>query len=342
MKRRAHPTRIGLFVLGALALLVLAVWSVFGAQVFAQRDRAVAQFEGSVYGLQVGAPVVFRGVRVGTVDGVGVVRSGQPGQYGVPVRLMIEREAFGGVPVAELVGQGLTAQLALQSLLTGLLYVDLDLVPPAGGASGAAPASTPDGVRIPTRPSPIQSAQKQLQNIDLERLLADVSAVAAGARRLVGNPKLQQGLEDLADAGAELRLLLAAWRRETGPLGAQARATLDTARQTMQAWGQAAAPAERAVDRVARAADAVDRSMARIDGAADAAAPALASVQRAADELARTAAGLRETLAADSPALQQAERASQDLARAARAVRELAELLERQPDALLRGRPAGP
>ncbi|MBL8765584.1 MAG: cache domain-containing protein, partial [Phycisphaerae bacterium] len=55
MKRRAHPTRIGLFVLGAVALLVLAVWSVFGAQVFAQRDRAVAQFEGSVYGLQVGA-----------------------------------------------------------------------------------------------------------------------------------------------------------------------------------------------------------------------------------------------------------------------------------------------
>lgn len=338
MKRRAHPTRIGLFVLGAVALLVLAVWSVFGAQVFAQRDRAVAQFEGSVYGLQVGAPVVFRGVRVGTVDGVGVVRSGQPGQYGVPVRLMIEREAFGGVAVSELVSQGLTAQLATQSLLTGLLYVDLDLVP----AAAAAPTQTPEGVRIPTRSSPIQSVQKQLQSLDLERLLADVSAVAAGARQLVGNPKLQQGLEDLAASGAELRQLLAAMRRETGPLAGQARATLDSARQTLQAWGQAAAPAERAVDRVARAADAVDRSMARIDGAAEAAAPALASVQRAADELARTAAGLRETLAADAPALQQAERASADLARAARAVRELAELLERQPDALLRGRSPAP
>ncbi|MBL8334734.1 MAG: MCE family protein, partial [Rubrivivax sp.] len=46
--------------------------------------------------------------------------------------------------------------------------------------------------------------------------------------------------------------------------------------------------------------------------------------------------------AADAPALQQAERASADLARAARAVRELAELLERQPDALLRGRSPAP
>ena len=336
MKRKAHPTRIGLFMLGALALLVAAVVVVSGGRVFANRERAVAYFDGSVYGLQLGAPVVFRGVRLGSVVGIGVVYQGRPGQYAIPVELEIERAT---TTVADLVGQGLNAQLSTQSLLTGLLYVDLDL----RSTPGQPVRRRSDGLtQIPTLPTTLQSLQKQLQNVDLTQLLGDVSAVAAGLRQLVGNPKLAGTVDDLAQSGAELRQLLAQLNQRVGPLGDALQGTLGSARQGAEQWGAAVARVGSAVDRVGQAADRVSGTMGRFDRLADDAAPALASVRRAADDLALTAAELRRATSDDSGLMQQVERAAQDMARASRAVRDLADLLERQPEALIRGRTANP
>jgi paraquat-inducible protein B len=68
--------------------------------------------------------------------------------------------------VADLVAQGLTAQLSMQSLLTGLLYVDLDLRP--AGVVTATPRPRTGRRRrglpeIPTVANTIQALQKQLQ-----------------------------------------------------------------------------------------------------------------------------------------------------------------------------------
>ena len=64
MTPRPNAARIGLFAIGALTVLVFAVALVFGGKVFMRSERAVMHFSGSVYGLQVGSPVVFRGVRL--------------------------------------------------------------------------------------------------------------------------------------------------------------------------------------------------------------------------------------------------------------------------------------
>ncbi|MEN9628206.1 MAG: hypothetical protein RJA10_1433 [Pseudomonadota bacterium] len=353
MKRKAHPTRIGLFILGALALLVASVVVVSGGGLFKSRDRAVAHFEGSVYGLQLGAPVVFRGVRLGNVVGIGVVYQGQAGRFAIPVEIEIERDriavtggAGAGITLADLLAQGLTAQLATQSLLTGLLYIDLDLRPPASAAR--APAARGDGAlpEIPTTPTTIQALQKQLQNLDVGRLIDDLSAVAAGARQLTADPQLRQSLQDTlaqaAGAGTELRRLLARLDQRVGPLADAVQGTLGTTQRTAEQWSGAVDGVNRAVDRVGRAADSVGGSMARFDRLAETAQPALQSVQRAADDLARTATALRTATADDSGLMQQFERAAQDMARASRAVRDLADLLERQPEALIRGRSAAP
>ena len=82
MTPRPHALRIGLFAIGGLALLVMAVASVFGGRLFADSERAVLHFNGSIYGLQIGAPVVFRGVRMG-----GVVSIGKPATCTVRARL---------------------------------------------------------------------------------------------------------------------------------------------------------------------------------------------------------------------------------------------------------------
>ena len=64
----ARPAAVGGFVLGALALVVVAILLFGGSHLFAPRFRAVAFFHGSVAGLEIGAPVTFRGVRIGSVQ----------------------------------------------------------------------------------------------------------------------------------------------------------------------------------------------------------------------------------------------------------------------------------
>jgi paraquat-inducible protein B len=222
--------------------------------------------------------------------------------------------------------------LSTQSLLTGQLYVDLDLRP---GARPTPPATADGLVEIPTRSTPLQTLQAQLEGLDLGQLVRDLSATAASMKQLVASPQLKQALEELAQAASGLKRLGAVIEARVGPLANAAQGTLA---ETRRAAGTAGAAAER----LGGAADRIGAAAGRVDSLLSPGSPVLGSVQRAADELARSATALRQATAEDAPVVQSVERAAQDVARASRAVRELAELLERQPDALIRGRPAAP
>src|SRR3546814_3851394 len=67
MSGKANPKLIGGFVVGAIAILVVALVVFGGGRLFQDERRVVAYFEGSVAGLQVGAPVTCRGVPLGAV-----------------------------------------------------------------------------------------------------------------------------------------------------------------------------------------------------------------------------------------------------------------------------------
>ena len=354
MTPRPNAARIGLFTLGGLALLVAAVAVVFGGRLFAQTEHAVLHFSGSVYGLQVGSPVVFRGVRLGSVSGIGVVHDA--GRFVVPVVVEIDRARIqrvqGGsaaqdptLSLAALVESGLTGQLATQSLLTGQLYVDLDL---RRGAKVT--ATTTDGlVEIPTAKTRFQSLQDQLDRVDLSAMSADLGATLAAARGLVAGPEIKQTLAELAQASAALARLAANLDQRTPALADAARATL---LQATRAASQAGAAAERigaAGERVGSAAESVSGAASRVGATAQQAqalltpdSPLVQSVQQAAEELGRSAAALRQATGDDSASLQSVQRAMGDVSRAARSVRELADLIEQQPQSLIRGRSAAP
>jgi paraquat-inducible protein B len=207
------------------------------------------------------------------------------------------------------------------------------------------PAAAPDEralAVIPTVPSPLQALQQQLQQVDLPRLLADIAGAAAGARELLAGPKLQQTMQELAQASGELRTLLARLDRRVDPLADALQGTLQESRRAATTLSGALADAGDAVDRVSRAADRVSATMARFDRVAESAQPLLDGARQAAEELARTAQALRRAGTDDEGALPRIDEAAQELARAARAVRDLADLLDRQPEALLRGRGAAP
>jgi paraquat-inducible protein B len=133
---KANPAVIGGFVIGAIALIVIGLLVFGGANWFAKRSKYVAYFPGSVKGLQVGAPVDFRGVTMGRVTEIKVRFNPQDVSAQIPVVMELDPtriEVVGGEQVASgeagaqrLIDAGFRAQLQSQSLLTGLLYVNLD------------------------------------------------------------------------------------------------------------------------------------------------------------------------------------------------------------------------
>ena len=70
MIRKAKPRLIGGFVVGAVALLVIAIVLFASGPLFKKTTKFVSYFDGSVAGLVTGAPVKFRGVTVGSVKEV--------------------------------------------------------------------------------------------------------------------------------------------------------------------------------------------------------------------------------------------------------------------------------
>lgn len=314
--------RIGVFTVAGLVLTMLALVAA-GGKWFVSQEQARMDFDSSVYGLQVGAPVVFRGVRLGQVVHVGLAPAA-PGAIAVPVRVELDRslllELLGEqLPMTEsaidrMVARGLVANLATQSLLTGQLYINLDLGRPPAPAVGA----TADGiVKIPTTRTRLQTLQAQLEQLDLAQLGRDLTAAAAAARQLVADPQTQRLVQRTAAAATAMERLVTRMEADWPLLAAQARATMAATERTVATAGEAAT---------------------QVKELAAASQPALADLRATADDVQRSAAALRQTVSSDSELHRNAVRTLEDVAQAARALRTLADTLDQHPDALLRGR----
>ena len=347
MKIHAGALRVGAFVIAGLALMVVAIAYVLGGQAFTQHTTILMRYTGSVYGLQTGSPVVFRGVSIGSVTAIGLATNADSGQIEIPVTARLDREAIGrlvtipGAParsndaaareaLGTLIAQGLSARLATQSLLTGQLYVDLDLRPGqvATGATKPRPAGTSAAMDVPTLPTGLQTLQSQLEGVDVKAVVQDLATIASATRQFLQDPQLKAVVANTAALSTELRTLTQTLQREVVPLSSATLKTLEQTRLAALALGDASI-------RMGHAAE-------RVDGVLAPNAPLLQSLQKATRELTETAISLRETAGSDAELVQNLNRASRDMGRAARQLGELTQLIERQPDLLLRGRKAAP
>lgn len=331
-KRHGHPALLGLFVVTALLILFVAVFVIAGGKLLGGKERVVMYFNGSIYGLQVGAPVVFRGVHLGSVSAIGVSYDGANNTVSIPVEAELERDMLGNltgdhrrgsnVPsLNALVARGLRAQLGLQSLLTGQLYVDLDFRP---GKEPAADAPEHKYVEIPTVTTPFQDLRNQVDGLDIKRLVVDLSALVSTGRRLIEGPELSGALKDIQQVAANLRRLSEQLDRRAGPMTDSALVALETTRQAMERMGKAAVTVDGAADTVKKTFNA--------DG------PMVQDLRRVADELAKAAAAVSNAAQDDAPLNQNLQRALKDIGQAARALRELADTLDKQPESVLKGR----
>lgn len=195
MSRRANPRLIGIFVLGALTLLIGALAVFGGGRLFAAKETFVMFFEDDVAGLQIGAPVTFRGVRVGSVKDIRIRYDTDSRDFTIPVIVVLEKGKAivegqsGWESIDQLVERGLRAQLKLQSFVTGQVVIELDIDPKAPARLVGTIRDYPE---IPTRRSSISQLRAtvsdliaELRRLPVDRLIEQFTTMSEGMSTLV-------------------------------------------------------------------------------------------------------------------------------------------------------------
>ena len=208
MSKRANPTLIGSFVIGAITLAVITVLVLSRGSFFATHPDFVMYFQGSVKGLAVGAPVTFNGVQVGMVTNVSIEVDPDTKQFRVPVIVQMEperltlthgtiEEARKTVNIPALIKMGLRGQLQTQSLLTGQLFIQLAFEPdkPARYVT-----TTKKLVQIPTIPTPVQELTKKFEDFPIDEVLSDISRTADALERIMNSPEIPRTVANINKA----------------------------------------------------------------------------------------------------------------------------------------------
>src|SRR5215471_7487866 len=136
MSKKANPTFIGLFIVVGLGFAIAGVLLFGSWNLFAKTHLCIVYFDDSLNGLNEGAPVKYRGVTIGAVKRVMVRFNQASNDYAMPViievdhKLIQERlgepvEVFTEAALDERIRRGLRASLQTESLVTGVLYIDI-------------------------------------------------------------------------------------------------------------------------------------------------------------------------------------------------------------------------
>jgi paraquat-inducible protein B len=197
MEARGVYLRVGLLIIGGIALLIALIWFLAGGEI-AHGTLFESYFSESVQGLEVGAAVKYRGVTIGRVTGVGLVSAEYGGDQPIDikrqtyrlvfVRYEVDTRRIGQMPATtEAVALGLRARLASQGL-TGLSYLELDFVNPAHYPAEAVPWD-PKAQYIPSMPSTIAQVQDaaqqllaRLNSVDFDKVVAQLNDLLTDVR----------------------------------------------------------------------------------------------------------------------------------------------------------------
>jgi paraquat-inducible protein B len=354
MGKRANPTLIGAFIVGAVALIVVGLL-VFGrGQLFTKTQTFVLFFDGSVKGLNVGAPVDFQGVKIGSVTNIMAVYVPQENVFRTPVYIEIQAGSIRAMGVREseadrrkffesLLKRGLRARLESQSLVTGQLFVQLGFYPdtPVRLVGG-----DPDTPEFPTIPTTLQQAQaaaqdllEKIKDLPLDQLFAHFMEIVQGTSRLVNSPEALALLRSLNDTVTDVHRLV---QQDGGKVGVilnevqgvptAARALLTDLQQVVRRVDGQIVPLTDGAKQTLDAARALLKDSQQLVRNAD------GGVTRLTNSFSDTAKAAQATMSTAQRRLDDnLVMALQELASAMRSFRVLADHLERNPNAVLFG-----
>jgi paraquat-inducible protein B len=314
MSKQANKTVIGAFVVGAIALAVAGILVFGSGDFFAERPKFVMFFEGSVNGLNVGAPVTFRGVKIGTVQEINLFFDPNTKNMRIPVIIEFEpeavslenqnirREPYKNLKI--LIDRGLRGKLQLQSLVTGLLMIELDFYPDKPAKFAGHDTRYPE---IPTISSGLDQMLKKVEKLPLEELVNKLSSAIEGLDKTINSPNVAESLHSVNLALKEISQIADKLNDKIGPITSGVNDTV------------------RDVQKLVQNLDSKVTTLSK-------------DLNETIKESTATLKNLQQATAPGSTVNYQLATTLEELSAAAKSLRQLTDMLERNPETLLRGK----
>lgn len=308
MKTKLKPALVGLFVLGACGLTVAGLLAFGSSHLFSKPGRFVAYFNESVQGLDLGSAVKLRGVRVGRVRAIRVRYEAGARQAQVAVVAELDQNVLSDragqmikitdrVTLERLVAEGLRAKIDLVGI-TGLQFVQLDFLDPAQfpappeerASSYPVVPTVPSGMsalignisKIVTQLNKVDfaglslelkgllaTANRQVGDLDLKKLVAKVAAAAESIEALAGSAEAKAAFGNLNQTATDVRGLVAKLDTQVEPVRADLARTLHSFQEAAQSIHQLLGPASGLGEEAARTLRQVAETAEAIQGLAD-------------------------------------------------------------------------
>lgn len=336
MSKKASPTLIGVFTLAGL-LVGAGALVLFGAGKFFQKSSSIVlYFEKSAYGLLVGSEVRFGGVRIGRVTSIKVIIDQKQNRKIIPVVVELSHKDLldvglttgGNIDflteegVKKAVADGLRARMKQQSLLTGQLYIEFDLIPDSP-TSNYEPEVQPPYPIVPTLGTElddlikgIADSLKKFNDLDLAGVMKDVREVLVNAKNQIAALNLKQINDNIVGITEDVKTLTS--NQKLGK-------AIDSLDEALTSFEELSKKANQGIDPL----------LEEMEEVMSKAKAALAKVEAASADISQVSNPRAPVLMRLQNVLEEAERAS-------RAIKELANDLKRNPNALLMGKDKKP
>ncbi len=215
METNKKSLLIGIFIVGAVAIFVALIWILGSGLIFSNNITYVMYFNESAKGLRKGAKVAFKGVSVGEVSEVNVILDSQTFLAKNQVIVTIDKNRLKtnsdnmfdfGMSAKKitnlLIKKGLRAQLQTESIVTGVLMINLDFdksIPIK--LSG----KNEDFIEIPTKPSGLSQITQTLDKIKFDQAISKLTQILDNVDQFTSKGTLGKTIENLNVAVVELQ-----------------------------------------------------------------------------------------------------------------------------------------
>ena len=342
MSKKVNPAAVGLFVAGALVILLAGLVVLGSGKLFEKRGRFVTYFESSANGLEVGSEVKLGGVTIGRVVNMHFQFDPETKEKVIPVVIELSADRIAALSLDEertkdeilsaesitrsVAEQGLRTRLMNKSALTGQLFVDLDFFPDEEGYTF--PGETIDGlVQIPSTKNEIQRVLESIAQGVEKISKIDVGNLVANIDKLIVN--LDAKIADLDLKGISEKT------NRTLEMADSAIVHLDELVSDKQL--------KETIGNLNEAVLELKNLLAAVDGeevnlAIENAAEAMENANTAIDNIGGAAANIADLTDPNAAGMVRFNRALSSIDEAARSLKELADFLKRNPNALLSGK----
>ncbi len=329
MSKKASPTMIGAFTIASLAIAVVAILVLGSGKFMTQTVPVLMYFESSLSGLDVGAPIEFKGVKVGSVTSISLIIDGEDGTVSTPVcgefqpqRLsVVGRERSEGELSKIMIERGMRAQLQSSSLLTGKLKVALVERP------GTEYQLQGDGEvgEIPTIHTTTEELTQMFTKLPINQTLERIADLVDVLATAAESPETLEAIKALSSGMQSASTLMASLSGSVPPV----MTNLNSSLVTIDAVLKESRPG------IAKLSDGLPVFLEGVD-------ETMSRVRLSLEQIDETLGDLEEVMEAESPLQYEFRVAIRDLSRTLSSLSTFTDYMQQHPESLLTGKkPSG-